>query len=136
MAQLQSFKLQQPEAVAGTGPLEHRTRDTTSSTGDASLITPQMPNSAGPAHGTKATELLAVLRKLSWFLLPVFFILNILNYLDRTNLAFASIQMTQVCSHELKFVVICARQAAACTHCPLSCRISTPWLQCMTQEEF
>lgn len=34
-------------------------------------------------------------RKLSWYLLPVFFLLNMLNYLDRTNLAFASIQMSQ-----------------------------------------
>jgi hypothetical protein len=105
MAQLQSFKLQQPDGVTGTGPQQHGTRDTTSSTGDVSFVTPQMPNSAGLGHGTKATELLAVLRKLSWFLLPVFFILNILNYLDRTNLAFASIQMTQVRSHELQFVL-------------------------------
>ena len=40
-------------------------------------------------------RVLLVLRKLSWCLLPVFFMLNMLNYLDRTNLAFASIQMSQ-----------------------------------------
>jgi sugar phosphate permease len=40
------------------------------------------------------TDTVAVLRKIGWRLLPVFFALNCLNYLDRTNLAFASIQMS------------------------------------------
>lgn len=39
--------------------------------------------------------LAAVFRKLDWRLLPVFFMLNMLNYLDRANLAFASINMSQ-----------------------------------------
>jgi hypothetical protein len=86
------------EAVQGTGSLEHSTHNDVRSTGEVSLITPNMHKPSVLAHGISAVELLAVLRKLSWYLLPVFFLLNILNYLDRTNLAFASIQMSQVCS--------------------------------------
>ena len=66
-------------------------------------------NATTPAIGTLETvntlhqraqhngtdSVLLVLRKVGWRLLPVFFLLNCLNYLDRTNLAFASIQMSQ-----------------------------------------
>lgn len=45
-------------------------------------------------NGCAAPSLKAILRKVGWHLLPIFFVLNCLNYLDRTNLAFASIQMS------------------------------------------
>jgi hypothetical protein len=83
--------------VTGTGTLEYGTHNDVSSTGHVSV--PHLPRAAELAHGTPASELLIVLRKLSWYLLPVFFLLNMLNYLDRTNLAFASIQMSQVCAN-------------------------------------
>lgn len=55
--------------------------------------------SHSPDHGNadtySAAYLGAVFRKLGMRLLPVFFLLNILNYLDRANLAFASINMSQ-----------------------------------------
>lgn len=62
----------------------------------SSVATPHLPSPSELAHNTtSAAQLLLVFRKLSWYLLPVFFLLNMLNYLDRTNLAFASIQMSQ-----------------------------------------
>lgn len=57
-------------------------------------LRPSSPNDASrEASGT--AYLAAVFRKLDWRLLPVFFLLNMLNYLDRANLAFASINMSQ-----------------------------------------
>jgi sugar phosphate permease len=44
-------------------------------------------------------HLLSSSRKLSWRLMPLFCLCIMLNYLDRTSLAFASIQMTE----QLKF---------------------------------
>lgn len=46
-----------------------------------------------------AAELDSLYRKLSWRLMPLFCMVIVLNYLDRTSLAFASIQMTA----QLKF---------------------------------
>ena len=50
----------------------------------------------GAAH-TRCDVPSHLLRKLGWHLLPVFFALNCFNFFDRTNLSFASIQM----SHDL-----------------------------------
>lgn len=46
----------------------------------------------GPAN---AEVLDGVYRKLSWRLMPLFCMCIMLNYLDRTSLSFASIQMTE-----------------------------------------
>jgi hypothetical protein len=44
---------------------------------------------------TPRARVLATLRTISWHLLPIFCLLNCLNYLDRSNLSFALIQMSQ-----------------------------------------
>lgn len=51
-------------------------------------------NTANTAPPT-AAQLDRLYRKLSWRLMPIFCMCIMLNYLDRTSLAFASIQMTQ-----------------------------------------
>lgn len=47
------------------------------------------------AAATARHDLDGLYRKLAWRLMPIFCSCIMLNYLDRTSLAFASIQMTQ-----------------------------------------
>lgn len=58
-------------------------------------------DSGGGMHGgmhdglSAEGDLARLFRVISWHLLPIFFVLNCLNFLDRSNLAFASIQMSR-----------------------------------------
>lgn len=88
-----------PDTMAGpgTGSTDVGAYSNVESAISLPAAAPVLPDAVemGQKRSTSA-ELLAVFRKLSWYLLPIFFLLNMLNYLDRTNLAFASIQMSQV----------------------------------------
>jgi sugar phosphate permease len=70
-----------------------------------------------------AAELDRLYRKLSWRLMPLFCLCIMLNYLDRTSLAFASIQMTEQLNFSpevlglgggLFFISYCLMQVRVC----------------------
>jgi MFS family permease len=73
---------------------EHH-EDASLCSGHPPYVTPLDLGQPPPNSALTADSILPILRKVGWHLLPLFFLLNFLNYLDRTNLAFASIQMSQ-----------------------------------------
>lgn len=85
-----------------------------------------------------AAELDRLYRKLSWCLMPLFCLCIMLNYLDRTSLAFASIQMTEQLQFSpevmglgggLFFISYCLMQVRAC-RCRRVCAHTAAGLPC------